>query len=195
MPKATPRKAYHHGNLREEALAAAEVLVDRDGAEALTLRELAKRLGVSHRALYRHFTDREALLEELAVRCMGAMHVAMTAAADDAQDPRARVEAAMDAYIRFALTRPRAYSHTMRAGIAKSSASRLLRDAGRAFGRDFTALYAVAYPDQTPANEAAITIWGTLHGLVDLYLGGTLRAQSKDVARSYILRLTLAHVR
>ncbi|MBC7793211.1 MAG: TetR/AcrR family transcriptional regulator [Clostridia bacterium] len=202
MPSPTARKAYHHGDLREAALAAAETLVDSEGSEALTLRELAKKLGVSHRALYRYFADREALLDEVAVQAMRAMHDAMTAAADAVTGSRtsnitarARVEAAVDAYIRFAFERPRAYAHMMHAGITKKAASQPLRDAGRAFGITFTTLYAAAYPEVSPANEAAITIWGTVHGLVDLYLAGTLRAKNRDVARAYIARLALTPLR
>lgn len=191
------RKAYHHGNLPEEALKAAETLIDEHGAEGVTLRALGAALGVSHRALYRHFADLNALLDAVAVRVMHAMNAAMADASNAIADtqPEARVDAAMDAYIRFAFTRPLAYSHAMRAGIAKSSASSALRDAGRTFGKSFTLLFAAAFPDEKPANEAAITIWGTVHGLVDLYLGGTLRAENREVARAYILRLALGQRR
>src|SRR5947209_2974095 len=59
-------RPYHHGNLRAELLAAAEQTVRERGVEALSLRELARRVGVSHGAPRRHFADRQALLDALA---------------------------------------------------------------------------------------------------------------------------------
>ena len=59
-------RPYHHGNLRSELLEQAErVLADR-GAGALSLRELAREIGVSHAAPRRHFADKQALLDALA---------------------------------------------------------------------------------------------------------------------------------
>ncbi|MFW5843314.1 MAG: TetR/AcrR family transcriptional regulator [Spirochaetota bacterium] len=63
----TPDKKYHHGNLRQEAVAAALGLIESDGEAGLSLRGVARRLGVSSAALYRHFADREALLDAVAV--------------------------------------------------------------------------------------------------------------------------------
>ncbi len=59
-------KRYHHGNLRQAAVAAALGLVQDDGEAGLSLRGLARLLGVSSAALYRHFVDREALLDAVA---------------------------------------------------------------------------------------------------------------------------------
>ena len=106
----------------------------------------------------------------------------------------ARVQSAMDAYVRYALAHPHAYQNAMHAGVAKKSASSSLREAGRALGVDFAELYAAAVPahSDTRRNDS-IAIWGILHGLVDLYLGGTLRAKNRDVARAYILDLAFTH--
>ena len=54
---------YHHGNLRDALVEAAVDVVREGGPEALSLRELARRVGVSHAAAYRHFADREALVD------------------------------------------------------------------------------------------------------------------------------------
>ncbi|KQQ07633.1 TetR/AcrR family transcriptional regulator [Rathayibacter sp. Leaf296] len=59
---------FHHGNLRAELLEQAETLLRTDGVDALSLRELARRAGVSHGAPRSHFVDRQALLDALAVR-------------------------------------------------------------------------------------------------------------------------------
>src|SRR4029079_14956503 len=61
------KRPYHHGDLEAALLRAAGKLLDKEGVEALSLREVARRAGVSHAAPYRHFPERDALLAALAV--------------------------------------------------------------------------------------------------------------------------------
>ena len=61
-------RPYHHGNLREALLVQAMTTLREGGVEALSLRELARAVGVSHAAPRRHFPDRQALLDALAER-------------------------------------------------------------------------------------------------------------------------------
>lgn len=104
------KKAYHHGNLRESILTAALELIARDGVEALTLREIADRVGVSRMAPYRHFADKAALvcaLSELGFRRFGdALEEALAAAGHDF---RKRMKALGFAYLRFAKEHPAHY--------------------------------------------------------------------------------------
>ncbi|MDJ0847312.1 MAG: TetR/AcrR family transcriptional regulator [Myxococcota bacterium] len=107
--------AYHHGNLREALLErAAEVIAER-GVEALSLRGLARDLGVSHAAPRAHFADRRALLCELAKEGfrlgVDAMHAGAEAAGPD---PVARYRALGRSYVQFARDNPscfRAINH------------------------------------------------------------------------------------
>ena len=63
-PKSTRKgRRYHHGNLRAALVEAARAIVEEQGTRALTLREVARRVGVTHAAPYRHFKDKAALLE------------------------------------------------------------------------------------------------------------------------------------
>ena len=68
---------YHHGDLRPALLRAAAKILEKEGREAISLRDLARRAGVSHNAPYRHFADRGALLAVLAdegfVRLVGEL--------------------------------------------------------------------------------------------------------------------------
>jgi AcrR family transcriptional regulator len=96
-------RPYHHGQLRPALLEAAERSLREHGEEQLSLRELARAIGVSHAAPRRHFPDRRALLDALAevgFQRLGAeLHAASAAAGDDFAP---RLRATVAAYIRFA---------------------------------------------------------------------------------------------
>jgi AcrR family transcriptional regulator len=100
-------RPYHHGNLRGALLAAAERTVRERGVENLSLRELAREIGVSHGAPRRHFPDRQALLDALAETGFGRLGAELRVAADRAGDEfQPRLEATATAYIRFATANP-----------------------------------------------------------------------------------------
>lgn len=99
--------AYHHGNLREALLERAAIVIAESGVEAVSLRGLARDLGVSHAAPSRHFSDRRALLAELAKDGFRRSAEEMAAGADAAgPDPVARYRALGRAYVRFAREHP-----------------------------------------------------------------------------------------
>jgi AcrR family transcriptional regulator len=96
-------RPYHHGALRTALLDEAQRILADDGVEAITLRELARRAGVSHGAPQRHFADRQALLDALATRGFTSLTAALRKAVDG-HPPRSRAQlrAAMEAWVRFA---------------------------------------------------------------------------------------------
>ena len=81
----TPR-SYHHGNLKQALLEASLNLIREVGPGAFTLREVARRAGVSHNAPYRHFRDKEELLAALAAEGFDRLTDAMTKAAESATE-------------------------------------------------------------------------------------------------------------
>jgi len=107
--------AYHHGNLREALLDRAAEVIAAEGVEALSLRGLARDLGVSHAAPSRHFADRRALLVALAREGFRRSIEAMDAGAERAgSDPVARYRALGRSYVQFAIEHPsyfRAINH------------------------------------------------------------------------------------
>jgi len=101
------KKAYHHGNLRAALVAAALKEIAKTGPEAFSLRNVARRAGVSAPAVYRHFADKDALLAAVAEECwdqIGAAIQAALAAAPD--DPLERFRATGIAYVTFAVEHP-----------------------------------------------------------------------------------------
>ncbi|MEZ0446533.1 TetR/AcrR family transcriptional regulator [Cellulomonas sp. ICMP 17802] len=107
MPLAAPvvsPRTYHHGNLRAELLERAEQTLATDGVDALSLRALARDIGVSHAAPARHFRDRQALLDALAIDGFQRLNRAMQSAARDDAALRDRFERVGAAYVEFATT-------------------------------------------------------------------------------------------
>jgi AcrR family transcriptional regulator len=126
-------RPYHHGALREALLEQAERTVRERGADALSLRELAREVGVSHGAPRRHFPDRQALLDAVAeagFERLGAELRSALARAGEDFEPRLRATAA--AYVRFA-TRDPALLELMFAGKHDDPTGALHEAAERAF--------------------------------------------------------------
>jgi len=98
-------KPYHHGNLREALLGAAIRLIAEVGPTAFTLREVARRAGVSHNAPYRHFRDRDDLMAAVAAQGFRELTRAMIEAAAPKSDPLDRLKHAGLGYVTFALRR------------------------------------------------------------------------------------------
>jgi AcrR family transcriptional regulator len=102
--------SYHHGNLRKTILARAAEVIARDGIEKLSLRAIARDLGVSHSAPARHFKDKTAILEALATESFALLVTALDEATQAAgPDPMARYNAIGKALVAFALEHPAYY--------------------------------------------------------------------------------------
>jgi AcrR family transcriptional regulator len=129
----TAARPYHHGNLREALLDAGERALESGGAANLSLRELARAVGVSHAAPRRHFADKQALLDVLALAGFERLGATLGAATADADDFPARLLALARAYVAFATAHP-ALIELMFASKHQAGAPPELADAGaRAF--------------------------------------------------------------
>jgi AcrR family transcriptional regulator len=96
-------RAYHHGNLRAELLDTAVSELARGSAEGLSLRALARRIGVSQTAPYRHFADKETLLAAMAARGYRGLLAALRSAGEAAgDDPAQQLTAFAHAYVAYA---------------------------------------------------------------------------------------------
>src|SRR5689334_19621575 len=98
------KRSYHHGDLHSALLLTAGKMLEKEGLEALTLREVARRAGVSHSAPYRHFAEREALLAALAAEGFERLGAAQRKAAE-----AGGLRAMGEAYVAFALENPQRF--------------------------------------------------------------------------------------
>ncbi len=107
MSRLSERKTYHHGDLRRGLMDAALALLAEKGIHALSIREAAKRAGVSSGAPYRHFPAKESLLAALAVEGFHDLGERLISARDRwPADPRRQLQASAEAYVGFALEHP-----------------------------------------------------------------------------------------
>jgi AcrR family transcriptional regulator len=102
-----PAKSYHHGNLRNELLDTAEAQLADTSIDELSLRALARAVGVSQTAPYRHFRDKNELLAALATRGYRKLLEALKAAAEEiGDDPEAEMHSFALTYVNYAVTHP-----------------------------------------------------------------------------------------
>lgn len=156
---------YHHGNLRDTLIEASLELIRTDGLDALTLREAARRAGVSHTAPYRHFRDKEGLLAAVVERGFErlAAHLRSSYAAETA--PLLRLYRAGVAYVTFGIDHPMEYRLMFQNPLdpARHPA------AADAFGILVELAAALAAPRLQPRNAAHIA-WAQVHGITELAL-------------------------
>ena len=128
-----PRRPYHHGNLREALLQAAERVVEAAGASSLTLRELSRGLSVSHTSPRRHFADKQALLDALAQRGFERLGAILARAAKDrGQGFDERLTRLARAHVDFALKHPSLFGLMLEAKHRPDSPAALLEASERA---------------------------------------------------------------
>ena len=170
---------YHHGSLREALLEAALALIGRKGSQALSLREVARRAGVSQAAPYRHFKSREALLAAVAEEGFGKMAEEMEAATASCRgDPVKSLEELGVAYVRFAATHPSHFRVMFGSEVAGPGRYPKLEQASRASFQHLLggmeALQAAQVAAPAPPLEMALPAWGLVQGLSSLLVDGRL---------------------
>ncbi|MGF1570875.1 MAG: TetR/AcrR family transcriptional regulator [Nodosilinea sp.] len=104
------KNTYHHGDLRQSLIDAAIALISDAGISDLSLRQVARRVGVSHNAPYRHFEDKEALLAAVAEQGFQSLRLALEAARATVSPNLSQcLEVIGIAYVHFALAHPAYY--------------------------------------------------------------------------------------
>jgi AcrR family transcriptional regulator len=170
-------KPYHHGDLREALMRAAEALIGEVGPRAFTLREVARRAGVSHNAPYRHFESRDDLLLAVAAEGFERLRSSMARRMERGGSAREKLEQCGCGYVEFALRWPQHFT-------VMFDLAGLLGDArqGAPIGES---AFQVLLDSITAAQQAGIlpktdplplawTAWSLVHGIAKLAIGGNL---------------------
>lgn len=172
---------YHHGNLREALLGAARTILQESGVESLTLREVARRAGVSTAAPYYHFADKAALVSALVQQDLDALERASRDAMEGIADPQAKLEAIGVAYVLYAVDHPAEFRLMFRPELGS------LLEVGDAADAPLFCVLLEVIDDLRAARRstgdrmtAVITAWSLVHGLAALLVDGPLTFMSKD---------------
>jgi AcrR family transcriptional regulator len=174
-------KRYHHGELRDALLTAALAMLEREGPAALSLRALARAVGVSAMAPYHHFADREALLAAVAIA--GFERLQQQKAENEAAHVSARdaLVAGAANYVRFILDNPNLYRLMKGPEFSSSKRHPELSEAAAAPGRTLVKLIARLLDENDvrgPTEQYALALWGLAHGVGTLALDGQLSPSS-----------------
>lgn len=187
-------RPYHHGDLRAALLAAAEAELAERGVEGFSLRQVARRAGVSHAAPAHHFGDVQGLLTALAAEGFRQFLAAQAAReAQAADDPAEQLVAAGLGYVDFALARPALFRLLWQSarpdfrdpdlgGAARAAFQHLVDQVTAAGGR-------------STADEAAA--WAVAHGMADLLASGRLETvgslppEARDAMIATVIRRVL----
>ncbi|WP_429227421.1 TetR/AcrR family transcriptional regulator [Inquilinus ginsengisoli] len=169
-------QSYHHGDLRRALVAAARVLLEEAGPEALSLRDVARRVGVSHNAPYRHFPTRQALLAAVAAEGFAALSDRM-AAVPTAPGAPSGLAAGFRCYLGFAREQPGLFRLMFDGTVEKSSDPALRAASEQSYDGLRHAVHRIA-----PAADraAVVTVWTQMHGLALVTISGQL---AEDLVR------------
>ncbi len=189
-PQNRPRKKrsgrYHHGDLSRALLEEALRTIQADGVEGLTLRGVGEKLGVSRTAMYRHFSDKQALLAAVGREGFRTLRLALTAAWEEHGRGRTGFEAMGLAYVQFAVRHPSHYRVMFGRFVESCS-----RDA--AFVQEATGAFQVLVDSLVDQQQAGLVrrddpallarfIWAIVHGIAMLVIDGQLRGVDEDGA-------------
>lgn len=200
-PEVPAGRTYHHGSLRSALIEAAEAVIAERGLDRFSLRETARRAGVSPAAPAHHFGDVRGLLTAIAAQAFADLADALEQADSSAGPDRvARIKAQGEAYVAFALDRPARFDVMWRKPLLDNEDPHLSEAGDRAF----EVLDRVARPDGTPSLGSrdpvlapSIAAWSLVHGFARLAIDGAFGAEpdSAERAAQSLLPLILDRLR
>jgi AcrR family transcriptional regulator len=174
--------SYHHGNLRQALLEAGVALIGEVGLKGFTMREVARRAGVSHNAPYRHFRDKDELLKAIAVEGFERLTAAMKKRSVSGAAAADRLRLCGCGYVDFALRWPQHFL------VMFDLPSRGLPEHDKVGENAFHVLLEFiiesqkegALPEGDP-HPLALMAWSLVHGIAKLAISGNLPYSSKQV--------------
>ncbi len=190
MTTARSRAKYHHGDLKRVLLAGARALIAEKGLEGFTIRELARRVDVTHGAAYRHFEDKTALLAEIAKCGYADLHRQIEGATSAANGLREWLTAIARAYVQYALSHPAEYQvmfgPRLNATGQFPELEPLIEGLFDGLDQPFVKF---AGCDPRRAREHSVSVLTTLHGLCEMIRMQRIRVRSRAKAADYAARL------
>ncbi|TDB76270.1 TetR/AcrR family transcriptional regulator [Micromonospora sp. KC723] len=182
------KTGYHHGDLRRTILAAAVAAIGESGLDGWSLRELARRAGVSHAAPAHHFGDKAGVLTAIAAEGFTLLADALEAAEPD-------FLAAGLAYVEFAVGHPVHFAVMFQPSLYRAD-DEVVRQAETRAGDVLRKGAKALIPTTAVPEHATLAAWSIAHGFASLWIAGALRlppgADPVDAARP-VLRFLIEH--
>jgi len=172
-------KTYHHGDLKNALIQAGIAILSEEGLDALSLRKVAQRAGVSHNAPYSHFPDKQSLIAAISTEGFNQLYRELDdAIASNLRSPKKQLQQGALAYVRFALENRDTFK-IMFSGILEQEKEypAFVEISQKTFQRVVDVVRAcqkVKILPAKPAEMLAVTVWGQLHGIVLLALEGQI---------------------
>lgn len=192
-------RPYHHGGLHDALIAAAEAILAEKGVEGFTLREAARRAGVSPAAPAHHFGDAAGLLTEVAILgfegLAEALRVGMERGGDD---PVQRLREQGRAYVDYAMARPGRFKLIFRKEKLDCGNERLQQAGAKAFGLLQQAIAQVTGREpaafDAPDHAAVLAAWSLVHGFAHLAIDGEFDGMTGGERRAAFVERMLPSV-
>lgn len=170
------KTAAEAADLRQRILDGAEALLEAEGLGALSLREVARRAGVTHQAPYHHFADREAILAELVARGFDELARRLARANDRAGGRREALYESGIAYVGYALDHPGVFRIMFRPEICDAARFPAARESGERAHAELQRMVRHLHGDAA-GPELASLYWAQVHGLACLIVDGPVGLQ------------------
>jgi AcrR family transcriptional regulator len=171
----TVPRPYHHGNLRQALIDAAVAAIDDGGPSSLSLRELARRVGVTHGAAAHHFGDKAGLVTAVATEGYRLMAEELEAVASQGGFYDVGV-----AYVRFATEHPAHFDVMYRPDLQRAGDQELRQARRRAAAVLYGAAEAVTDAAGGDVERAGVASWAFVHGIAVLWRDGNLPRRLSD---------------
>jgi AcrR family transcriptional regulator len=171
------KRSYHHGNLKSALLEAGVALIGEVGPQGFTIREVARRAGVSHNAPYRHFRDKDELLGAIAAEGFERLTIAMRKRSLAGSTAADRLRLCGCGYVEFAVRWPQHFLVMFdlpKRGTVGENAFQMLLECIVESQKE------AALPEGDP-HPLALMAWSLVHGIAKLAISGNLPYTSKQV--------------
>lgn len=184
------RKAYHHGDLRRALVEAALDVLEKEGIEALSLRNVARKIGVSQAAPYAHFKNKHALLEAIASTGFDLLAEDMKKFEQKAHDLRGTLTAYGTAYVCFAVDHPALFKLMFGPELTQRESDEFLFKSAKSYemildiSRD---LLGAKSNTEKKVSLHAMYAWSFVHGLANLLVDGKLDSELAEAGSAAAL--------
>jgi AcrR family transcriptional regulator len=190
MSTSEARQRYHHGDLRNALLDAGSAVAHDVGADALSLREVARRAGVSHTAAYNHFADKNDLLRGLAIRAFDELAIELDAATSAGGPP---LEEIAVTYLRFAFAHAAEFRFMFQRSLCMPEGVfdplEVAQRASQAVLRaEIVRLQSAGELGQTDPDDMLLTVWSQVHGITTIVLETPVFKSAEPEAAEHLAR-------